>query len=277
MPRMETDDYARGVWDLDYELDDPTREQTFARAKHKLEAIRNRSAVPIPAGRYAGRVFGCIFTLAIVGGLCWGAYFGLTEDDEMGVYVASFLLVVAALLLIPAYRLLAGSRATTPFRALNLYYRQLGAGREKGARKLVVPNDFDRFPREFPSLPSVKGYPGVEWLRFDQPGDYQAYWNAMLRWPTGAYCIARVRGLELEEIAPDVVRCEFTLRLGIGSQLWFLLIFTGPGLILAFILDAATRTNIKASMSKVLVRVEDEWHLLNGAWHEADDKNSNWV
>jgi hypothetical protein len=78
-------------------------------------------------------------------------------------------------------------------------------------------------------------------------------------------------------VGPDVIRCDFTLRLGIGSQLWFLAIFLGPGLLIALILDAATRTNIRQKMSKVLVRVEDEWQLLNGAWYEPDDESTSWV
>ena len=123
----------------------------------------------------------------------------------------------------------------------------------------------------------VKGFPGADWLYFSEPADYKAYWESMLRWPTSPYCIARVRGLKVEELAPGVVRCDFTLKLGIGSSLWALLIFAGPGIILAIILDAATRTNITAKMSKVLVRVEDEWQLHNGAWQEADDEAADWV
>jgi len=274
---MESSDQIRPSWNRDFDLEDPTKEDARARAREKLDAIRNGAVELRPAGRYWGRIIGALFTFAIAAGMFWGAYMVATEGDETGIYVAGFIAIVGALLLIPVYRLMFGSRATTPFRALNLYYRLLGGGKHKGARKLVVPSDFDHFPRAFPSIAKVKGYPGAEWMYFNEPGDFRAYWDALLRWPTSPYCIARVRGLKVEELAPDVIRCDFTLRLGIGSQLWFLLILFGPGLILAFILDAVTRTNIQARMSKVLVRVDDEWQLLNGAWHEADDQSTNWV
>jgi len=274
---MDGSGHAQSGWERDYDLDDPTKEDARARAKAKLDAIRSGRVVLQPAGRYWGRVFGGFLTAVIAAGFLYGAYLAASEGDDTAIYVAWFVGIIGALLFIPVYRLLYGSRATTPFRALNLYYRLLGGGKHKGARKLVVPNDFDHFPRAFPHIGKVKGFPGAEWLFFNQPADYKDYWESMLRWPTSPYCIARVHALNVEELAPDVVRCDFTLKLGIGTSLWILLIFFGPGIILAFILDAATRTNITARMSKVLVKVDDEWQLFNGAWHEADEQSTSWI
>ena len=54
-------------------------------------------------------------------------------------------------------------------------------------------------------------------------------------------------------------------------------IIVPPGIIFGIIVDAITRTNIKTPMSKNLVRVGDEWILLNGAWHEDDDRIPDWI
>ncbi len=269
--------HSKSIWDRDFDLEDPTPEDAWARAREKLAAIRSGSVPAKPAGLFVGRVVGGLFCLLVAGVILTGIGALLTDRDESTQIIAILLGIPAILMLIPAYRLLTGSRANTPWRALNLYYRSLGGGKYSQARKLVAPNDFDHFPRFFPDVPKVKGFPARDPSQFREPLDYRDYWRQLIRWPTAPYCIARVQGLKVQEVAPDVVHCEYTLSISVNTSLWTLLIFVPPGLIFALIVDAITRTNIKTPMSKNLVRVENEWILLNGAWLEDDDRIPDWI
>ena len=53
------------------------------------------------------------------------------------------------------------------------------------------------------------------------------------------------------------------------TQFWVILILVCVPL--ALIIDFATRKTVREDLRKVLVRADDEWHLLNGAWYEDDE------
>lgn len=276
---MDLNDKPGSTWDRDFDLKDPTPEDARARATEKLERILGDSVQIKPAGLFFGRIVGGIFCLLFSVGLLYGAYvIWMGAEERYQEVLAAFVGLPGALLLIPAYRLIAGSKADTPFRALNLFYRCLARGNHMGATRLVARNDFDHFPRDFPRVPKVMGFPGSDWLYFEEPLDFQAYWHSLLRWPKSPYCIARVKKLKVTELRPGVIHCTYRLHLMINSSLWGLLIFVPYlGILVAIIVDLATRTTVKADLSKVLVQVEDEWHLLNGAWYEDDDRDPSWV
>ena len=269
---------TRPPWDREnFDRVEPTEQETIDRARWKLDQIRDGMVRLRPAG---------VFWIPVVGAAIWGglaavllffAYRFANDYDMDNDPLVWFLGIPGALLLIPTVLIYIGSRATTPKRALNLFYRSIGRGRYDAARSLVVANDFDHFPRAFPDVAKVPGFPTADPAFFENRDDFREYWATLTRWPTAPYCIARVRGVRITEIAPDVVHCEYTLKLGINTSLWILIIFLPfAGLLIALIVDAATRTNITEHMSKLLVRVDDEWKLMNGAWHETDDLRAAW-
>ena len=52
---MESSDQIRPSWNRDFDLEDPTKEDARARAREKLDTIRNGAVELRPAGRYWGR------------------------------------------------------------------------------------------------------------------------------------------------------------------------------------------------------------------------------
>jgi hypothetical protein len=263
-----------------YDLDDPNPEAMVARAKAKYQEILEGRVVTAPAGWFWGRV--TLFTIFLIlpsVALGLGALFAsleAAEDGARGVYVIAVVLSLPALLLFIAGTIgILGCRATTPKRALRLFYRLVGNGRYSGAQMLVVPNDFDNYPRFFPEEHDLQGIPSTNPLFFDAFLEFREYWRALLRWKRAPYCLTSVKALQVEEVTPDLVICDFLLYAGTNTRLWLLLI--PIGLIPAAIVDAVTRVPVTREMTKVLVRVEDEWHLFNGAWCEHDEADLSWL
>jgi len=154
----------------------------------------------------------------------------------------------------------------------------LGRGRTKAAQRLVIPDDFDSFPRWFPEFDTGGREPVSNPSFFDEPGEFGGYWKALLRWPVAGYCLVGIKSLRVEEITPDISVCRFDLRLGINTQLWALLILVPYwGIVIALIVDAITRRRFSYPMTKILVRAENEWLLFNGAFHEADEEDTTWL
>jgi hypothetical protein len=142
------------------------------------------------------------------------------------------------------------------------------------ARKLVVPNDFDSFPREYPDHKAL-GLGGMPPYEFDAPSGFKDYWTGLVRYPSSPYCLAQVRNVRVEEIDPDIAVVEFRLKLAINTSLWILLVIVA--LLIALIVDLATRKRIDAPMRKILIRVGDEWHLFSGEWQGPDEQDVSWL
>ena len=156
-----------------------------------------------------------------------------------GVYLGDPWALIIGILMI------ATSRATTPQRALSLFYKSIGRGRMRAAQTLVIPNDVDDFPREYPEDRSL-GLGGMPPYSFDTRRGFAEYWKFLVRYPPLPYCIVRIRNVRVEKIAPDVAVVEFDLKLCINTSLWILLIFVA--LLIALIVDVATR------------RIAWDWH-----------------
>jgi hypothetical protein len=75
--------------------------------------------------------------------------------------------------------------------------------------------------------------------------------------------------------APDIAVVDYKLRLTMNTQLWLLLVFVA--LLIAVIVDFATRKVVKVELRKVLVRVGDEWKLLNAEWQGYEDYDLRWL
>jgi len=138
-----------------FDLSEPNPEATLERAKSKYQEYLERTVPLQPAGWFWGRII--LFTIfGILPGIAtaFGAFLivkNAERESEPGYYIlAGIVAAIAAFFLIAAYFGIAGARASSPKRALRLFYRLVAAGRHAGARKLVLPSDFDNFPRFFP-------------------------------------------------------------------------------------------------------------------------------
>ena len=255
----------------------------LARAKTKYQEILERRVPLRPAGWFAGRIILLLIFLVLPGiGIAFGAlaiFNAAQREGEDAFYVIGAM--VAALAVVFLWAGIAGiaaSKANSPRNALLLFYRLLGRGQFVAARKLVLPSDFDNFPRFYPDEPELGRNPPTDPFFFDDFQEYKDYWRSLIRFKSAPYCLVKIKKLRAELVTPDLMICDFRLKLGINTSYWILLIFfPSGGLLLALILDLATRRRIEREMTKVLVRVDDEWHLLNGAWGEHDEADLSWL
>jgi len=259
-------------------VDDPQYvEEAIARARRKLDELRSGKVVPRPAGPFLGRVVGGSVLILIGVALPAGLYAILSggNGDKDAVLIGVALIALLGLALaVPGLLMILTSKATSARHALQLFYKSIGRGNMNGARKLVVPNDFDDFPREYPDQRSL-GRGGMPPYAFDKPKGFADYWTGLVRYPASPYCIVQVRDVHVEEIDEDLAIVEFELKLAINTSLWMLLILVT--LLLALIVDLATRKRVQASMRKILVRVGDEWHLFSGEWQGPDEADVSWL
>lgn len=110
---------------------------------------------------------------------------------------------------------------------------------------------------------------------FDRTTGFGDYWTGLVRYPASPYCLAQISNLHVEEIDEDLVVAEFNLKLGINTSLWILLALVT--VLLALVVDLATRKRVNAPMRKILVRVGDEWHLFSGEWQGPDEADAIWL
>jgi hypothetical protein len=262
-------DYTQHEWDPEYERD------TLARAQEKLEALERRSVPLTPAGRFVGPVivavlFAGVPTLLLL----WGALLFFQGEWGPRPGVPLFLAIAGVLFGALTIWLILNAKADTPNRALRLFYKALGRGNAKRALRLVVPNDLDAFPRYHPDIPVHPRLLSSP-FRFDPPAGFGAYWQGLVRYHTMPYCITTVRAVKVREITPDIVVVDFRARFIMNTQLWWLLILVA--LIVALIVDLATRKTVVQEMRKILVRVGDEWHLFNGEWMGLEEMDVGWT
>jgi hypothetical protein len=199
---------------------------------------------------------------------------GAGGDPDARMVGVAMMGVLGLVFLVPGLVRILTSTATTPKRALTLFYKSIGGGHMNAARKLVVPNDFDDFPREYPEHKAL-GLGGMPPYEFGARAGFADYWTGLVRYPSSPYCLVRVQDIRVEEVDPDIAVVEFRLKLAINTSLWILLILVA--LLIALIVDLATRKRIDAPMRKILIRVGDEWHLFSGEWQGPDEHDVSWL
>ncbi|MFI5401460.1 MAG: hypothetical protein ACHQ1G_00775 [Planctomycetota bacterium] len=251
--------------------------EAIARARRKLEELRSGKVVPQPAGVFWGRRIGggilVLIGIALPAGF-YALFSGRGGDPDPALVAAAFFGVLGLAFAVPGLLMVMTSRADTPRHALALFYKSIGRGNMRGARKLVVPNDLDDFPRHYPDQRAL-GHGGTPPYEFDTQKGFHDYWTGLVRYPSSPYCIVQVRGLHVEQLDADLAVAEFDLHLSINTSLWILLALLT--LLLAFIVDLATRKRVQASMRKILVRVGDEWHFFSGEWQGPDEEDDIWL
>ncbi len=285
----------------EFDLSDLNPDAMLVRARRKYEQYHEQGVTMEPAGWAWGRIIRLSIFLLVPGlALALGAfaaYAAGAERGESSLYVLAVLPGALALLFLAAWiGSVRASRASSPKRAIQLFFRMVAGKRYEWAQKLVIPGDLDSFPRFFPADNDIGGQPPADPLYFDAPQEFADYWRALLRWPTAATCVMQVRRIEVEQVSPDVAICDFRVRAGVNTSLWLLLLLTPllalliptvgpyfvgvlvwPALIAAAVADAVTRRWITRDLTKVLVRVGEEWHLFNGAWDEYDEEDLSWM
>ena len=246
---------------------------TLGRAAVKLEALRSGQFPAVPVGRFLGPMLGASFMgLLAAGFLTLG--FTLVIGPAKPVWAALIVFGVFALLCASAaYLLFLDSKPDTPKRAIKLFYKALGRGNAKRAARMVVPNDFDDFPR---FQPQVKGFgSGMNPRPFGGDVFFGSYWSELLRYHTSPYCYVNVSSVQVRELGPDLAVVDFKVRFTMNTSLWMLLIFVA--LLIAVIVDFATRKVVTVQMQKLLYRVGDEWHLFNGEYQGAEEFDLSWL
>jgi hypothetical protein len=242
------------------------------RAAQKLQDIRQGVSGDEPVPFPVGRIIGAAAIVALPAFMFLSiAWMGLTEDEPM--FAMFFLPLGLAALSIPVVMGF-NARTSKPTGALRAYFKALGKGRHKYARKLVTQSDLDALQRRQPLIDKL-GRPSGMPLSFDTEQVFARYWNELLRTRSAPYCIVRVSGVEETPLAADVVLVKCRIRLIMNSSLWYLLILLAWPV--AIIADLATRKTVHADLTKVMVRVGDQWKLFNGEWQGYDELDLSWL
>ena len=139
-------------WDRDFDLNDATPADAEARARAKLDDLLEGRVRVEPPGRFGARIVRGLLLIVLAAILLLAAYATAHQTRSAADTIFVGMAVIGMLLLIPATRILKSSRPTAPLYALSLFYSSVGAGRHEAAKRLVVPNDFDHFPRDFPDV-----------------------------------------------------------------------------------------------------------------------------
>lgn len=246
------------------------RADCLSRAASKLAALRQ--SAPSPISRGIGNILGAAFF-----GLLALFFYGIGVTAVMGkepFFIGlAFMWGFASLIVFLAWRIWSDGVPNTPKRALTIFYRALAGGKSSRAAQMVVPNDFDAYPRYQPQIAHIGT--GMNPRPFGAPGAFESYWNEMLRYHVAPYCLVSIKGVTVQEIAPDLEVVDFDLTLTMNTQLWWLLIFVA--LLIAAIVDVATRKTVKVHMRKLLYKVGDQWHLFDAEWQGYEERDLSWL
>ena len=248
-------------------------EQAIARARHKLESVRSGRGGDRPAGTDVAAVVPAAILALIVGGplLLLGGALAFEKDGFIGTIIFGGLGLLICAIPVLAF---VQSKPTTPKRALQNFYKALARKRHKRARALTVQADLDGFPRHQPRIQNLGNPSGYPRPLGDETG-FSSYWNELLLSHPSPYCLAKVSKVRETPIGHDVMMVDFELRLMMNTRLWLLLIFIA--LLLAVLVDLATRKTVTVQMRKLLVKVGDEWHVFSAEWQGYEEYNLDWL
>jgi len=196
------------------------------------------------------------------------------EDTAPMVILAGLLALGLVLSVYGTWRAYQSSDPTRPAGALSRYYKHLAKGQAEKAQRLVLSSDFDEHPRYQPLIPNL-GPPSQAPIAFWQPGAFASYWNQLLRHHTVPYCYSTVSRVQVSEVDPGLAVVDFQLKFVTNTSLVWLAVLVSP--IIAIILDLATRKRAHLEMTKVLVRVGSEWHLLSGELRGPEEWDLSWL
>lgn len=248
-------------------------QQALERARYKLAATRSGSLGDRPAGPDLVQIVPAALLGLILGAPMLLLAFAMSQEKGTAIGVVIFGLLGLTCLAIPVLSWIQ-TNPTKPKYALRSFYRAIGRGRYRRARALTVRADLDDFPRYQPHMENLgapSGYP----RNFADEAGFREYWRELTRSHPMPYCIANVKHVRETQVASDVVIVDFELRLIMNTSLWFLLIFVA--LVIAALVDLATRKTVHVHMRKILVRVDKEWHLLSSEWQAYEENNTQWL
>lgn len=260
--------------------------RALSRARSKLEAFEAGRLPDVPAGRAWGSFVAYCLTVvpfallllavsvaAYADSFCAGRCGGGAEQMALAIPVV-VMVGLTALAIWGAWAVWVGSKPDTPERALKSFYRAVANGHFDKAQRLVLSADLDDFPRYQPQVPNL-GQPSGRIFPFSAPGAFASYWSELLRSHLWPYCLVRVKRVRVTPVSRDVAVAELTVDFAMNTQIYWLLIFAS--LLIAVIIDMATRKRVTVELRKVLVRVGDEWHLFSGDWQGYEEYEMNWL
>lgn len=167
-----------------------------------------------------------------------------------------------------------GARLNSPKNAIRQFYRCVAGANHKRARAVGLQCDLDDFPRYQPSIVGLGKPSGVP-QAFRADSGFRRYWNELLRSHSVPYCIAHLSAFKITYLTPDVAVVNFRLRLTMNTSLWRLFVLVA--LVIAVIVDLATRKVVTVEMQKVVVRVGEQWHVFSSDWQGYEDVDQSWL
>lgn len=242
----------------------------LARAAGKLRAARQGAVTP--AGADVKRTVVAAILAAFPVAILALVTFAVINDGTLGgaAFSGLLLLLIAAIPVI----IFVSSRPTSPKAVLKQYLTCLARGKFGRARQLVVDPDLDDMPRVQPVIDKL-GQPSGMTHVFRHDESFKAYWNGLLRSRPPCYCFVSLRNVQVTQLAPDVALVEAEVKFTMNTTLWALLIFVA--LLIAIIVDIATRTRVRVPVRKVLVKIGNEWRVFNAELMGADEHDLGWL
>lgn len=248
-------------------------EAALRRAADKLQQVRGGYAGDVAAG-FNKRNFAGAAALSAVPAALFVLLAIAALNSEGGAVAALVLMIPVVFFTGIPLLILLRSRPSTPKVALTEFYRAVAKDRTDRALALLTNADRDDTTRRQPLIANLgqpSGYP----LPFGDKQAFARYWSELLRSHTAPYCLVKLSKVRVQQLAPDVAVVDFRLTLTMNTQLWWLLILVA--LLIALIVDLATRKVVKADLRKVLVKVGDEWKLFNGEWQGYEEYDLRWL
>ncbi len=252
--------------------------RAISRARDKLAEVSEGRGLGSTVGRnWFDLILYGLVVLAFGGSLAavgiselWSAATGGSGSLGTGLLLFVPLLLLLAIG-IPIWK---ASKPTSPKLALKHFYKRVAHGQSAQARKLVIATDLDEFPRYQPRITSL-GKPSATPFAFDSEGEFATYWNGLVRTASWPYCLVKLDRVHVTKITEDVRLVDFELTLTMNTQLYGLLILIA--LPLAAIADMATRKIVKQEVRKLVVKVDDEWHLFSADFMGNEEHDTTWL
>lgn len=239
------------------------------------------NSLPPPSkkvGQIAHLVLSSILALVIGGGGVGALVAALNAPKAVGVAILAtiglILLFFAYLMVWSSVRALNAGRAKSPTMALQGFYTYVATGKHDNAAAMVLPCDFDNSERYLPQVKGL-GAVGPNPLMFGNPGAFKLYWDTLLRQGIAPYCLVKVANAKEHHLLPGVCVVSFTLKTQCNTRMWWLLI--PLGILIAIIVDMASRRRASVPLQKVLVQCGGHWQLFNAELQGQEELDTSWV
>lgn len=244
------------------------------RARAKLAAFRKNRDSEKPAGRNTVFVWTVFAVCALVASPFVYVIGMLLITPEANLEIAALFAIPPVLLATVFVMVFVRTKPSSPKKALFEYFLAVCRRRHKRARSLILTHDMDGTERQTPHIDGL-GKPTGTSYRFDIDGEFKGYWRELVLDQPMAAAGVRISNVQVNNITPDLAIATFRIRMVRNTQLWVFLIFVLG--IFALIIMVATNKRTDATITKLLVRVGNEWKLFSGEWQGQDEFDLSWI